>query len=202
MPSPKFDNLGDVNAKFVGTICYYKDEPVYVKAAFHDDDNANLFRLSVAAMAQPSEIIEIHDPEFRYTNYNLGYANYSGIASWWYRRPAKQYQQGLKAEQLRFFNDNGQSTPKAGFQFNKPYVNMLKNVYVPLEEAKKATRDIKTLSFAWHRDFAVSWVPEEGHYNLDYRSSRIGTISKLGGIVDLFPQAEYLKETLHEALGY
>jgi hypothetical protein len=200
MSRPRFDNLNDVTAKFVGTICYYKDEPVYVKAAFHDDDDPKLFRLSVARLGENSEIIDLHDPEFRYYGYNIGYSNGPGCATWWYRRPAKQYQQGLKAEQLRFFSETGLGQPKTGFQFNKTYINMLKNSYISIEEAKKLTRDGNTHSAAWHRDFAISWSPVNSLYLLDYRASQIGTFGAYTPI-DLFPQAEYLKETLHEALA-
>lgn len=200
MPQPKFDNLQDVSAKFVNTVCYYKGEPVHVKAAFHDDDDPTVFRLSVTPLGEPSQIIDIHDPEFKYTGYNIGYSNGQGLATWWYRRPAKQYQQGLKAEQLRFFTENGYGQPKTGFQFNKVYVNMLKNHYLSLEEAKKLVRDGKVLTAAWHRDFAVSWQEEDHQYHLDYRACSIGSFGAHTPIV-LLPQAEYLKETLHEALG-
>lgn len=200
MPLPKFDNLQDVNAKFVGTVCYYQNEPVYVKTAFHDDDDAKMFRLSVAKLNEPSEIIDLHDPDFKYTGYCIGYANGPGLATWWYRRPAKQYQQGLKAEQLRFFSETGLGQPKAGFQFIKCYVNMLKNNYLSLEEAKKLVRDGKAHSAAWHRDFAVSWKPEDNQYLLDYRANNIGVFGSKSPI-ELFPQAKYLTETLHEALG-
>jgi hypothetical protein len=200
MPLPKFDNLNDVTAKFVGTICYYKDEPVYVKTAFHDDDDAKAFRLSVAALNQPSEIVDLHDPQFRYRDYNIGYANHAGIATWWYRRPAKQYQQGLKAEQLRFFNGDWGVNPKAGFQFNKSYVSMLRNDYTSFEEAKKQVRDGKAHTAAWHRDFALGYQAEDKTYPLYYRANGIGIVGGKTPVV-LVPQAEYLKETLYEALG-
>lgn len=194
---PKFDNLNDVTSKFVGTMCYYKDEPVYVKTAFHADDDPMKFILSVAKYGDQSELVDVHDPEFRYRDYNLGYTNHN-TATWWYRRPSRQYQQGLKPEQVRFFSETGLGNPKSNFSFIKPYIRMLKNDYMSLEEAQKFTRDGKMPIAAWHRDFAVAWNPNDSLYYIEYRGSRIGVLGAAMNPV-LKPEANYLKEALQEA---
>lgn len=197
MPLAKFDNLNDVTSKFVGTICYHKDEPVYVKTAFHGDDDPKQFILSLARLSDNSEIVEVHDPEFRYRDYNLGYCNHD-TATWWYRRPSRQYQQGLKPEQMRFYTETGYGQPKSNFSFIKPYVDMLKNKYMGFEEAVQLTRDGKMPIAAWNRDFAISWSANEGTYYIEYRASRIGTLGPAGNPI-LYPEANYLKEALQEA---
>lgn len=199
MPLAKFDNLNDVTSKFVSTICYYKDEPVFVKAAFHGDDDPKQFLLSVAEYGKDSEIVDVHDPKFRYRDFNLGYCNIN-TATWWYRRPSRQYQQGLKTEQMRFYAETPLGTPKTSFGFLKPYVHMLQDQYPIFEDAKKATRDGKMPIAAWHRDFAIQWNNLNSCYFLEYRASRIGTLGP-GRHPVLFPEANYLKEALQEALS-
>lgn len=199
MTLPKFDNLNDVTSKFVNTICYLKDEPVYVKAAFHDDKDNKKFILSVSPYAGESQLVDVHDPNFRYRDYNLGYCNH-GTATWWYRRPARQYQQGLKPEQVRFYTETGLGQPKSNFGFVKPYVEMLRNKYFSFEEAAKLTRDGKMPVSAWHKDFALTWNGADSIIYLEYRASRIGVIDP-NGEPQLYPEAEYLQEALQEALG-
>lgn len=199
MPLPKFDNLNDVTNKFVGTICYHKDEPVYINTAFHADHDPKQFMMSVKKLGKEAEIIDVHDPDFRYRDYNLGYCN-GHTATWWYRRPSRQYQQGLKAEQMRFYTETGLGTPKVSFSFLKMYVDMLKNKYISFEEAQKLTRDGKMPIAAWNRDFAVQWSPADSMYYLEYRASRIGIMGAAAN-PSLFPEANYLKEALQEALG-
>lgn len=198
MPLPKFDNLNDVTSKFVSTVCYYQDEPVFVKTAFHGDDDPNKFLLSIAALGKNSQIIDVHDPNFRYVNYNLGYAN-SHTAIWWYRRPAKQYQQGLKAEQLRYYSEDGHDLPKSSFAFAKPYVHMLSNLYPSITEAEKSVRDGAMHKAAWHRDFAIGYDGVEKQYDLYYRANKIGIFG--GAKEHLFPASFYVKEALQEALS-
>lgn len=197
MSQPKFDNLNDVNSKFINTICYHNNEPVFVKAAFHGDDDPTQFILSVAKYGEESKIVEVHDPAFRYRDYNLGYCNH-GTATWWYRRPSRQYQQGLKPEQVRFYTETGYGQPKSNFGFIKPYIQMLSNNYMSLEEAKKFTRDGKMMVAAWHRDFAVMWNAADSMYYIEYRGSRIGALTIAGKPI-LTPEAQYLQEALQEA---
>jgi hypothetical protein len=197
MPQAKFDNLNDVNSKFINTICYHEDEPVFVKATFHGDDDPKKFILSVAKYGEESKLVEVHDPAFRYRDYNLGYCNH-GTATWWYRRPSRQYQQGLKPEQVRFYTETGYGQPKSNFGFIKPYIAMLRNQYMSLEEAKKLTRDGKANVAAWNRDFALQWIAPDNMYHLEYRGSRIGALNVAGNPI-LKPEALYLKEALQEA---
>ena len=197
MPLAKFDNLNDVTSKFVGTICYYKDEPVHVNTAFHGDNDPKQFILSVKGLYEESKIVDVHDPDFRYRDYNLGYTN-NGTATWWYRRPSRQYQQGLKAEQVRFFSETGLGHPKSHFGFSKPYIDMLRNKYMSFEEAIKLTRDGKMPIAAWHRTSPWPGTPRTMRTGLEYRASRIGVMGASLKPV-LAPQANYLKEALQEA---
>lgn len=203
MSQPKFDNLADVTSKFVGTVCYYKDKPVFVKTAFHSDDGENKLLLSVAEYNKPGEIIEVNSPDFRYINYNLGYVNYGQGAAWWYRRPARQYQQGLKQDQLRFYSEDIFGKAKDTFQFNKRWVDMLSNKYPSFELCQKSTRDGMGL-VAWHRDFAVLYNGMNDNmddkYTLYYRASPIGSLLNSGKVI-LSPESNYLQEALQEAMG-
>lgn len=196
----KFDNIDDVISKFVGTICYYAGKPVRVDKVTTSQDGTS-FTLIIKGTNPPVSVaIDISDPKFSYKNFNLGYANTPGFACWWFRRPLKQYQQGLKRNQVNFLC----ATPGAmlvddGFGFTKNYISMLSDEYPSVASCAKLVSIGERISAAFHRDFAVSFDPLHGDFTLEFRGKNVGITSDLKAF-KLAPAHEHLRETLQEVL--
>lgn len=204
---PEFDNIDDVKSKFVGTICYYDGNPIMVKtASFQCDENGKFipmrFELTVVPYGDKSRVIKLEDPLFNYKEYNLGYANNAHYAVWWYRVPYKQYQQGLKKEQLHYISSDPHFMVEENFNFSKPYVCMLSNDYPNMDLCEKVLKDQKTKMAAFHKDFALSWDDIHEDFVLEYRGVKVGA-SLNGNLKEFKLTADYkhLAEALMEALG-
>jgi hypothetical protein len=205
--APEFDNLEDVRSKFVNTMCYYKGKPILVKSAgFQEDKEGNFipnkFVLSAAHFQDRSKAIKLEDPEFNYKDYNIGYANSAHYAIWWYRKPVKQYQQGLKKEQLSYVSSDPYMIIDDNFNFSRPYVAMLENDYPDLNFCEKVLKDGKTRIAAFHRDFALSWDVIHEDFVLEHRGRKVGA-SLNGSLKEFKLMADYkhLAEALMEVLG-
>lgn len=197
----KFDNIDDVISKFVGTVCYYEGKPVRVEKALHSMVNEGSFTFILKPSdGGPLKSIEITDPKFNYRDFNLGYANLSSHAVWLFRRPLKQYQQGLRHNQVGMLCavPAGQ-LPDDGFGFTKNYIKMLSDDYPPLSVCTKQVTVDGRHSSAFHRDFAISFNPLHGDYTIEFRGKNIGISHDL---VDfkLTPAHEHLRETLQEVI--
>jgi len=206
MAAPKFDNLDDFTTKFAGTVCYYKGEPVFIKSCHQDIEFDPIkekhvdkgYKLIFTVASGRADTCNVEDPLFNYRDYNIGYANLNGNAVWWFRKPVKQYRQGLKIEQLGClgqFDGNG-------FCFKTPYINMLANKYPSIEDTAKAVREGNVFSSAFHKDFALTWDELHEDFILNYRTSKVGV--SLNHKLDeyrLLPEYNYLAESLSEALN-
>lgn len=204
---PQFDNLDDVNSKFKNTVCYYEDKAVLVKACGYQQDPETgkfiegKFLLNVATYNNRGKDIKLEDPKFRYKDYNLGYANHAHSAVWWFRKPLKQYQQGLKRDQLAnicsfdpFHEEN--------FSFAPSYIDMLENDYPSMVLIKKQLQAHQAQVMAFHKNFAVSWDDVHEDFVLEYRGKKVGV--SLNGNLDeykLLPEFKHLAEALQEALA-
>jgi hypothetical protein len=195
----KFDNLDDVNSKFSGTICYYNGQAFVVKQAIHMPDG---HAFGVMGSTQNKALqCAVDDPLFNYKNYNLGYANAYSIAQWWFRKPQRQYKQGLKETQM------GRAASMIcpddqGWQFSKAFVAMLENRYPDLELVKKTlmTQEKKVLAF--DKDFALSYDDVHDDYIIEYRGYKIGNSlnSKLTDF-RLLDNHKHIQEALQEVLS-
>lgn len=201
---PQFDNLDDVMSKFQSTICYYDNKAVFVKSV--EESPPNLFQLKILKYnAKESQKIFLDDPLFSYKNFNIGYANSSHTSVWWYRRPIKQYQQGLKKEQLGYVL----SKPDGGgleenFNFSRSFVAMLENAYPALENIGETLKNPENgvRIAAFHKDFALSWSELHDNFVLEFRGLKIGT--GINGKLDQFrlvADFKYLAEALQEAIA-
>jgi hypothetical protein len=191
----KFDNLEDVQVKFMSTICYFEKKAVLVKDVSIGSDG---FEALLYTLGGKHKSVSINDPNFRYNHFNLGYANASFIATWWFRRPIKQYRQGLKKDQLGCLASN--ELAESNFNFAKPFTHMLENTYPSIEQCKKLLIDQEKGVVAFHKDFAFSWDKIHKDYIIEYRSKQIGSSSSMKKF-ELIDEAVHLKEALQETLG-
>lgn len=201
-----FDNLEDVQAKFQQTICYYEKKSVMVKSAHYAENaegvkDGNKFQLAITPLSGRVKIIQLEDPALNYKEFNLGYANCGQYAVWWYRKPIKQYRQGLKRDQLAF-SSSEPYIDGMEFTFSKNYTMMLENDYPNMEAVEKWLRDKKVKIMAFHKDFALTWDYIHEDFILEYRGSKIGT-SINGNLKEfrLLAEFRHLAESLQEALG-
>lgn len=196
----KFDNLDDVVGKFLNTICYYDGRPVKVDNIQHSDDIKGSFTLLLKGELGPHFLCDISDPLFNYRDFNLGYANLSQYATWLYRKPLKQYQQGLKRNQVAYLSGLPMDgLADDGFGFSKNYLKMLKDVYPSMKVCAKQVKAQARRSAAFHRDFALSYNLLHEDFTLEFRGKNIGISGDLK-YFKLAPEHEYLRETLHEVL--
>lgn len=199
----KFDNYEDVNGKFAGTICYYDGKPVLIKGAIPDPEGGKEFYLSIINMAGKGTTIKVEDPKFNYKDFNIGYANCGTFASWWFRKPHKQFRQGLKKDQMAWRTSIPGAQPDDYFNLSKPFNQMLENKYPSLEECQLALKGKMAAVIAFHKDFALSWDDIHNSYILEYRAKRIGATT--GDNLKNFkivPEYDHLKETLKEVLPH
>lgn len=198
----KFDNLDDVNTKFMGTICYHEGVPVYVKQALNGDNPGEFF-LHVNALNQKLKSIKLEDKAFNYKNYNIGYVNYGQQAIWWFRKPIKQYRQGLKKDQMAVIMPNGYHPDlDMSFTFSKPVVNMLENSYPSVSEIKSHIRNGEATSIAFHKDFALAWDKLHNDFIIEYRGKAVGVgLDPEVKSFRLIAEHQHLNEALQEALA-
>lgn len=197
----KFDNLDDVQSKFAGTVCLYDGKAVYVKHGEQDAEINGGFVLYVQSPGGKGKYVKLIDPLFSYKDFNIGYANMGQYASWWYRKPQKQYRQGLKQEQMGWKTSTPGAAPEDYFQFNKIFNAMLENNYPTIDQCQAILKTQHASVIAFHRDFALSWDNIHNDFILEYRANRIGTV--IGNNVKnfkLLPEFQHLTEALKEAL--
>lgn len=199
-----FDNLDDVSTKFGGSICYHGKTPVLVKGYQYHPEDMKRFQLSIAPYNGRSKIIDLEDPELNYNNYNIGYANLGQVAPWWYRKPVKQYHQGLRKNQMGFkISDVGAAIGlEDTFGFSRQFVSMLENSYPSVESCRQVLKDKMAKVHAFHRDFAISHDAIHNDYILEYRGKSIGSsLNPQLTAFKLIGEAQHLHEALKEALS-
>lgn len=195
-----FDNVDDVHGKFVDTICYYDKKAVVVKNAQVDPDKPGKYILAVYGLGGRGKLISLHDPLFSYKPFNLGYMNNEEVAVYWYRRPLKQYRQGLKADQMHSSTSHKNFYHDHGFSFNKACVAMLENTYPSLDECKAVVDDGAKVSCAFHKDFALSWDKIHHDFVIEYRGQQIGNLHR-DDRSNILKEFSHLSEAFQEAIA-
>lgn len=195
----QFDNLDDVNSKFNGTICRYKGEPVSVIEVLPSENTPGSYMLRLKSVQERALLsIEITDPAFSFRDFNIGYSNWQNYAVWWYRKPLKQYQQGLKKNQVGFRALNYDQDLQFGW--NNSCIKMLQNQYPTMETCHRAITTAGHINMAFHRDFALFALPDEPMVGLEFRGRPVGKGSTDLQKFDLKPECSYLQETLQEIM--
>jgi hypothetical protein len=196
------DILEDVNQKFTGTIVMYDKKAMLVKGVSNDPDKAGQFILQLAAPgARELKMINLLDPALNYQNFNIGYCNGGIHAAWWYRKPSKQWSQGLRSNQMGFRISNAGAGPHDSFSFSKHFIRMLEQTYPTMEECKKTLMDENAVNcMAFHQDFGLSYDDLHEDFLLEYHGTRIGTsVDKDLKQFKIKSEARYLIEALQEA---
>lgn len=204
-----YDNIDDVQSKLAGTIIYYGKQPVVVKQIQYDEDDPNpvinhkftLFCSKTLTSRSGYTEAKLDDPLLNYKQFNLGYANYEHGTVWWYRTPAKQYRQGLKADQLKYKVGDGMTDFGYGFHPSKQIEAMLMNQYPDMETIHKAIIDEPGRAMAMHKDFAVRWDRIHRDMIIDYKGRSIGCADKNFNDIRLVDEHAHLIETMKEVLN-
>lgn len=194
-----YDNLDDVKSKLVGTIVYYDGTPVIVKSAEVDEGELAV-QITNHLSARGTSIKKITDPLLNYMKFNLGYANYSHGAVWWYRVPHRQYRQGLKHEQMRYSISERALNPGHTFQAGNSVNEMLLNKYPSIETIEEKIRDSATPVMAFHKNFAMSWDRVHKDMIVEYKGQIIGCMSGHHEF-KLMDEYNHLQESLMEVVG-
>lgn len=194
-----FDLLEDVNQKFTGSVLLYDKKVVLCKSVSTSPVKAGEFILQLAPQNSRNVLdINVSDPALDYKNFRIGYCNGGNYAAWWYRKPHKQWSQGLKANQMGFRISGGH--PHDHFGFNKPFNNMLEGIYPDIETVKKCLIDKSSMAMAFHKDFALSYDDIHDDFVLEYHGTKIGaSIGRELKQFKIMPEARHLVEALKEA---
>lgn len=199
-----FDNLNDAQSKIMGCFAYYDGKAITVKNVWEDVDKAhkNLIYYAsgiplIGRAAFPA--IEIEDPKFNCSDFNIGYANAHGVCVWFFRNPVKQYSQGLKYNQISAKCTNQQA---AGIEFKhgKPIGEMLEGIYPDFKKAAKFLNAGEAQMMAFNKNFAMSRDKVHKDFILEYKGQHIGFTADLKSF-NLLEQHEHLLEALKEAVG-
>lgn len=196
-----YDNIEDVRSKLLGTIVYYNETPVVVKDVQQSLEKTFDVFFTKSFFGRGFESRPLTDPGFNFSRFNIGYANYGANgAVWWYRQPAKQYQQGLKANQLSYRTTAGASHVGVMFKVSQPIEQMLLNKYPNFDEALKAVHGLDdTVAIAFHKDFAVSWDKIHKDALLEYKGKLVGHMPN--SEIKLIDEFQHLYEPCKEAIG-
>lgn len=195
-----YDNIEDANGKLAGTICLLKGKPVLVReVCTSDEDPKAPYTLLVQGHRDRNYIkSNIDDPNFSFKDFNLGYANQGSYACWWFRKPMKQFRQGLRIDQMSLKMSRPELAGHFRWEFGLPIVKMLENNYPPIEECAKALRDQMTEGAAFHKDVALSFDRIHQDYLVEYRGSIVGNTADLKTFT-LLNEYKYLTEAIQEA---
>jgi hypothetical protein len=196
-----FDILQEVNSKFVGTVVLYDKKAHLVKSADHFPEKPGEFALHLAPYnARAIKTINLNDPALDYKNYRIGYVNGTGIASWWFRTPHKQWAQGLKSSQMKWKVSHHGGHVHDNFGFNRSFNNMLEGIYPDIESVKKSLIEEEAQSAAFHKDFALSYDDIHDDFILEYHATKIGvSMDRELKQFKILPEARHLVEALQEA---
>lgn len=200
-----YDNLEDCRHKLVGTIIYYKGEAVFVKDVMVPDLDAEgaptgyILRLS-RRNTRSLESVPLESPDLNYLHFKLGYANVRGFSPYFYRKPIKQYRQGLRQDQLswrlssRYFADDGDI-----FRFSNETCDMLEGKYPPLENCVEIIRRDLCTTMAFSPTFALNYESVHNDYLIEYKGVKIGYSPDLKNF-NLDDKFTFVRESLMEAL--
>lgn len=197
MPKPLYDNMEDARTKLNATLCMYNDRAIQIKEVAPDDDGQPRHLLIRAPRNLAINTIDIDDPDFNCTRFNIGYVNNDGCATWWARRPLRQYRQGLRYDQMVEFSPHPGYKGRMKFDFTTPVLAMMENSYPTFETCEQKLKDKIVLNIAFARDFAASWDDIHDDMLIEYKAKKIGMSHKFKKF-KLLKEYEYLQETLAE----
>ena len=200
-----YDNLEDAKTKLQGTFCMYDGKAAIVRAVDLVDDlpaNERKYRIHGSYGFNGRAFhCTLDDPKFNYRDFNLGYAvREDGLgAVWYYRRPIRQYQQGLNSKQVHY-KTSRRELANVNFQHTKAISLMLENKYPTCEEVADSLRSGLEVIRAFHKDFAATHDPIHGDLILEYKGEQIGHTTGKNAF-KLMDRYTHLREPLMEAIA-
>lgn len=197
----QIDILEDVNQKFTGTIVMYNGKAVLCKGVTNAEKVGEFCLQLAAPSARELMMINLNNPALNFQRFEIGYCNGGAYSSWWYRKPNKQWSQGLRSNQMGYKCSNPAVGPHDNFGFSKPFIKMLESAYPTIRECQKILMDENgTQCLAFHRDFALSYDDLHEDFLLEYHGIRIGTsIDKDLKQFKIKSESRHLIEALQEA---
>lgn len=197
-----YDNLEDAQGKLLNTICSYAGQAVYVREVrYQENSDKPPYRVALMLKGVKNVLwINLDDPKFSFRDFNIGYSNHGGTAAWWYRKPLKQYRQGLRADQMNHLCAKPEFNGYAKWDYHKPIIEMLENKYPSMDTCKKALVDGEEVVSAFHKDLAMSYDRIHKDFILEYHGKLIGQTSTFKNF-ELLDEYKYLTETIKEAIG-
>lgn len=201
-----YDNLDDVKSKLLQTIIYHKGQTVYVKSVEGELDPVTgvtyiNYILKVQGLDKKGLVtVKLDDPDLNYMNFKLGYANLHGVAVYWFRKPVKQYKQGLRADQVQQRTSNPNQFVAAEFQLNHQIAAMLEGKYPSIEHVREAVKLQNAGTVAFHPNFAVGYDDVHNDFILEYKANKIGHTPDFKNI-QIIDKFAFVRESLMEAIG-
>ena len=203
-----YDNMDDARNKLVGTFCMYNQKAVAVKHVWYPDDDMikdnpnNEFIIGGNNLYNGRSFkCLLGDKDFDFSNLNIGYAcrEDGQAAAWYYRRPMRQYRQGLKNDQVNM-KYSQRRYAEISFAHSKAIALMLENKYKSFEEIEEEIRSKTALIGAFHKNFAATYDEIHDDLIVEYKGKPIGhSISRNN--FRLIDEAKHLTEHLMEAVG-
>lgn len=199
-----YDNIEDAKNKLKNCYATYKGKPIIIKEVNYmpgTDPDKNVFGWfghTLSGRKLADSYIALDDPEFNASEYNLGYLNNHGFASWFYRVPFRQYHQGLRSDQVGQYSSN----PAYHMDF-KPCTQlglMLENRYPSFGECADVLKKEDVALVAFNRNFAMAYDRIHRDFILEYKGHQIGYTPNLEDF-KLLTEHEHLYEALKEAIG-
>ena len=197
-----YDNLSDAKSKLESTYCLYGGKAIVVRQVYcHPDpgtDTGEYFAKCAYLESGRGLTIDINDPEFNCSDFNIGYMNINGQAAWFYRSPAKQWQQGLKSN--HFYSISSKLGNNAvSFKNGAALAAMLENRYSHIIPASQALKTVDYSVIAFHRNFAMSYDRIHEDYIFEYKGVPFAFTKDFQniGIKDDF---KHLSESLSEVM--
>lgn len=194
-----YDNIDDTKTKLLGTYLYFQGKVAYVKDVKHSL-KSYLLHLHTQDPNGKMKNVELTSPELNYTHYNLGYANYKDETVWWCKVPLKQYQQGLRNQQLKYIRSGPPNYDlMPNIDMTAPTINMLENNYPSLELICDGLRMSSYKSRAFHKDFGLSWDPVHKDFILQCKGRNVGHFKDKNDI-QFMNEFEFLNEIVKEVI--
>lgn len=205
----QYDNVGDANAKLVGTLAYYDNKGIYIQEVLIGTPTAPGGSTIVVVFSYPGSkktgSCMLDDSKLRYMQYNIGYVNHRGNSAWFYRMPVRQYRQGLRGDQLGS-RDETNLARTVNIRFGDiarqttAFTDMIENNYPGIEEVVKQLEEHpEYVKMAFHRNFAMYRDKFRKDYVIEYKGQPIGFKADIDGPCQMTDDFVFLREELQRA---
>lgn len=196
-----YDNLKDAQDKLLKTIVMYDGKAGVVIDVNPADAQGKLpYLITLKVFGGGVVQTNLADEKFNFREYNLGYANHGSQTYWWYRKPLKQFKQGLTSQQVGHLFSMPDVYGGVRFELSKGIANMFENVYPHISVCEKSLKDGESLNQSFHRDFALAYDKFHRDCLLEYKGKMIGQSHNMKDF-HLIKEFSYLHEAVKEAVG-